>query len=50
MKGLPIPAKEMGWGFWSAVLWLPSKYEDLGSTAVKKEEETQRREGERMGG
>lgn len=34
MKGLPIAAKEMGWGFWSAVLWLPSMYEDLDSTAV----------------
>lgn len=34
MKGLPIAAKEMGWGFWSAVLGLPSMYEDLDSTAV----------------
>lgn len=44
MKGLPIPAKETGWGFWSAVLW-PSMYEDLGSTAVKREEGAQRQGG-----
>lgn len=51
MKGLPIAAKEMGWGFWSAVLGLPSMYEDLDSTAVtERGKDVKEGRGERMGG